>query len=51
MTLAYFLLASLDLLGTLETATTEAERQDWVEWVWQQQSREVILSNVMQLSS
>lgn len=39
MTIAYFCLASLDLLGTLEAGTTEQERQGWVDWVWAQQLR------------
>lgn len=40
MTLAYFLIASLDLLGTLWSATKENERAEWIEWVWEQQLRE-----------
>lgn len=39
MTISYFLLASLDLLGTLNEVTTEVEREGWIQWVWDQQLR------------
>ena len=40
MTLAYFLVASLDLIGALFSDTTEQDRAGWIEWVWDQQLRE-----------
>lgn len=44
MTLAYFLVASLDLIGALFTDTKESDRNEWIEWVWDQQLREPPLS-------
>lgn len=37
MTLAFFCLASLELLGALETAVSERNRKDWIEWIYAQQ--------------
>ncbi|ORY92371.1 protein geranylgeranyltransferase type I beta subunit [Syncephalastrum racemosum] len=37
MTLAFFCLASLELLGALETAVSERNRSDWIEWIYAQQ--------------
>ena len=34
MTLAYFIIAGLELLGTLETSSTETERAGYVNWVY-----------------
>lgn len=34
ITIAYFCLSALDLLGALETSLTADERQDWARWVW-----------------
>ena len=37
MTLAYFGISALDLLGVLEVETSEEERRLWVEWIYAQQ--------------
>ncbi|KAH7062074.1 geranylgeranyl transferas-like protein type i beta subunit [Macrophomina phaseolina] len=37
MTLAFFILSALDLLGQLPTATTEQERQDYIDWIYHNQ--------------
>ncbi|KAJ3041288.1 Geranylgeranyl transferase type-1 subunit beta [Rhizophlyctis rosea] len=37
MTLAYFGISALDLLGVLEEETSGEERSGWVEWVYAQQ--------------
>lgn len=50
MTLAYFLVASLDLIGALFTDTTEQDRAGWIEWVWDQQLRELTTSIASPLS-
>lgn len=40
ITIAFFCISGLDLLGTLEDETTPEERAGWVEWIWRLQSRE-----------
>lgn len=40
MTLAFFIVAALDLLGTLETSITQAERSSWIEWIYSCQTPE-----------
>lgn len=40
VTLAYFALAALDLLG-LRGKIDEAERAEWIEWLWERQSSEL----------
>lgn len=37
MTLGFFCLAALELLGALETAVSEQDRKDWIEWIYAQQ--------------
>lgn len=37
MTLAYFCLSALDLLGQLDTVTTEKEREEYIDWIYSQQ--------------
>lgn len=34
MTLAFFIISALDLLGCLEDRTTQAERQGYVDWIY-----------------
>lgn len=34
MTLAFFIISALDLLGALETRTTPGEREDWINWIY-----------------
>ncbi|KAI9724371.1 MAG: hypothetical protein M1812_000439 [Candelaria pacifica] len=34
MTLAFFIISALDLLGCLEETTTQAERQEYVDWIY-----------------
>lgn len=34
MTLAFFIISALDLLGALETRTTASERQSWIDWIY-----------------
>ena len=34
MTLAFFILSALDLLGALQSSTTEEERRGFVEWIY-----------------
>lgn len=46
MTIAYFCLASLDLMGALEESTSEEERSRWIDWVWDQQLRESAWSSL-----
>ena len=38
MAIGFYALGSLDLLGTVNTAVTEVDRQAWSNWVWEQQS-------------
>ncbi|KAI9632119.1 terpenoid cyclases/protein prenyltransferase alpha-alpha toroid [Dioszegia hungarica] len=40
ITIAYFCLSGLDLLGALEKKTTEEQRKGWVEWIWSLQAPE-----------
>ncbi|THY21677.1 terpenoid cyclases/Protein prenyltransferase, partial [Aureobasidium pullulans] len=37
MSLAFFTLSGLDLLGTLETNTTEEQRKDYIDWIYSNQ--------------
>jgi len=37
--IAFYCLATLDVLGVVETSTKEAEREDWQRWLWLQQVR------------
>ncbi|KAJ1960161.1 Geranylgeranyl transferase type-1 subunit beta [Dispira parvispora] len=37
MTLGFFCLAGLDILGALNSAISEAERQEYIDWVYAQQ--------------
>ena len=37
MTLAFFCLSGLDLLGVLERETTEERRKTWIDWIYAQQ--------------
>lgn len=37
MTLAFFCLASLSLLGKLEETVSQKDRVDWIEWIYAQQ--------------
>ncbi|CCJ28302.1 unnamed protein product [Pneumocystis jirovecii] len=34
MSIVFFCVSSLDLLGSLETSTTSAQRKEWIEWVY-----------------
>jgi geranylgeranyl transferase type-1 subunit beta len=38
ITIAYFCLSALDLLGALEEKTTQEQRNGWVEWIWSLQT-------------
>jgi len=40
ITIAFFCLSGLDLLGALEEKTTEEQREGWIEWIWKLQSSE-----------
>ncbi|KAG8799652.1 hypothetical protein FRC17_007073, partial [Serendipita sp. 399] len=37
LVIAFYCLATLDILGCLESATTEHERAEWRKWLWDQQ--------------
>lgn len=37
MTLAFFCLGSLSLLGQLDTVLPEQDKKDWIEWIYAQQ--------------
>ncbi|KAI8081549.1 protein geranylgeranyltransferase-like protein type I beta subunit [Halteromyces radiatus] len=37
MTLAYFCLGGLELLGALETVVSDHNKKDWIEWIYAQQ--------------
>ena len=37
MVLAFYCLASLDIMGLLESSTREDERSAWQDWIWKQQ--------------
>jgi hypothetical protein len=37
MTLAFFCLGSLSLLGQLESAVSEKDRREWIDWIYAQQ--------------
>jgi geranylgeranyl transferase type-1 subunit beta len=39
ITIAYFCLSGLDLLGALEVKTTEKDRSEWADWIWSLQAR------------
>lgn len=41
MTIAFFCLSALDLLGTLEEKTTDEERKRYREWIWRLQLGEL----------
>ncbi|KAG4305640.1 hypothetical protein PORY_001196 [Pneumocystis oryctolagi] len=34
ISIAFFCLSSLDLLGSLETSTTPLQRKNWIEWIY-----------------
>ncbi|KIY52428.1 terpenoid cyclases/Protein prenyltransferase [Fistulina hepatica ATCC 64428] len=38
LALAFYCLGTLDLLGLLESKTTEIDRESWREWIWEQQT-------------
>ena len=40
MTIAFFCLSALDLLGTPEEETTDEERKGYREWIWRLQQGE-----------
>lgn len=42
ITIAYFCLSGLDLLGALLEKTTEEQRQGWTEWIWRLQCRQLV---------
>ncbi|CAO3595756.1 unnamed protein product [Absidia cylindrospora] len=37
MTLAFFCLGGLEILGALDTVVSEHNKQDWIEWIYAQQ--------------
>jgi geranylgeranyl transferase type-1 subunit beta len=37
MTLSYFCLGALDLLGAIQTKLTEEERHEYIDWIYDQQ--------------
>jgi prenyltransferase beta subunit len=37
MTLAFFCLGSLSLLGQIDTVVAGKDRKDWIEWIYAQQ--------------
>lgn len=37
MTLAFFCLGALSLLGELDNCVTRENKQDWIEWIYAQQ--------------
>lgn len=37
MTLSYFCLGALDLLDAIQTKLTEEERQEYIDWIYDQQ--------------
>nr|ODN87186.1 geranylgeranyl transferase type-1 subunit beta [Cryptococcus depauperatus CBS 7841] len=41
ITVAYFCIAALDLLGVLYEKTTEEQRNGWIEWIWSLQARRI----------
>ncbi|KZT28744.1 terpenoid cyclases/Protein prenyltransferase [Neolentinus lepideus HHB14362 ss-1] len=38
LALVFYCLGSLDLLGVLESKSTDSDRESWREWVWEQQA-------------
>lgn len=40
VTIAYFCLCALDVLGVLREKTTEKQRAEWAEWIWSLQRPE-----------
>lgn len=40
ITIAYFCLSALDLLGALDDHVALDQRQRWADWIWSLQSRE-----------
>ena len=49
MTIAYFCLSGLDLLGALEDKTTAEQREGWIEWIWSLQARALTCSDSAKL--
>ena len=41
MTIAFFCLSGLDMLGALDDMTTIEQREGWIEWIWKLQSRKI----------
>ncbi|KAJ6591620.1 terpenoid cyclases/protein prenyltransferase alpha-alpha toroid, partial [Mycena vulgaris] len=39
LALGFYCIGSLDLLGLLQTKTTETDRASWREWIWEQQTQ------------
>ncbi|ODO11775.1 hypothetical protein I350_00559 [Cryptococcus amylolentus CBS 6273] len=39
ITIAYFCLSALDLLGALQDKTSEEQRNGWIDWIWTLQAR------------
>lgn len=37
LTLAFYCINMLDILGVLDSKVTESQREDWREWIWSQQ--------------
>ena len=37
MTLAFFCLSALELLGALDTSVSEQNKKDWIDWIYAQQ--------------
>ncbi|TYJ57561.1 hypothetical protein B9479_001643 [Cryptococcus floricola] len=45
ITIAYFCLSALDLLGALQDKTSEEQRNGWIDWIWTLQARKSLLTS------
>lgn len=39
LVIGFYCLGILDLLGLVQTKTSETDRDSWREWIWEQQTR------------
>jgi hypothetical protein len=45
MALSFYCLGFLDLSGELEAKSKDWEREQWKEWIWSQQTRELTVAS------
>jgi hypothetical protein len=45
MAVGFYCLGSLDLMGLLQSKTSEVDRESYTEWIWEQYTRPYTLLN------